>query len=289
MAHPSPSPAGGSRALIERPIFIVSAPRSGSTLLFETMAKGPRLFNVGGESHRLIESVPALAVPERNWDSNRLDAGDATPEVADQLASNFYSALHDRDGHPPSGKVRMLEKTPKNALRVPFLDAVWPDAEFVFLYRDVRQTLASMIEAWTTGYFRTYPRLPGWTGSQWSMLLVPGWKRLKGLPLPQIVAHQWAITIDLLVEDLGRLPSQRVRAVDYGSFLSDPSQTVTRLARAVGADWDVRLDTLPFSKTTVSVPSADKWRRFEREIEGVWPIVAEADAKAREFLARHSI
>src|SRR3954464_10657262 len=101
MAPPSPSPAGGSRTLIERPIFIVSAPRSGSTLLFETMAKGPRLFNVGGESHRLIEGVPALAVSARNWDSNRLDAGDATPEVADQLASNFYSALHDRDGHPP--------------------------------------------------------------------------------------------------------------------------------------------------------------------------------------------
>ncbi|MFL6733683.1 MAG: sulfotransferase family protein [Sphingomicrobium sp.] len=289
MSQPVLSLSGGYRALIEKPIFIVSSPRSGSTLLFETLAKGPGLFTIGGESHRVIEDVPALSMPARNWGSNRLEAKDATAELAEQLARNFYSVLHDRDGQPANGSARMLEKTPKNALRVPFFDAIWPGAEFVFLYRDVRQTLASMIEAWTSGYFRTYPRLPGWTGLQWSMLLVPGWQRLNGLPLPQIVAHQWATTIDLLVEDLKRLPGGRVHAIDYDSFLADPSRAVAGLSRAIGIDWDVPLDTLPFSKTTVSMPSADKWRRYEREIEALWPIVAEADSRARAFAESRSI
>ena len=131
----------------------------------------------------------------------------------------------------------MLEKTPKNALRVPFLDAVWPDAEFIFLYRDARETLASMIEAWTSGYFKTYPRLPGWTGQPWSLLLVPGWERLNGLPLPQVVAHQWATTIDVLVADLAALPDERVRAVTYGEFLADRRRSAVRSADQVGRHW----------------------------------------------------
>jgi hypothetical protein len=280
---------GADRDRFERPIFILSAPRSGSTLLFETLAKGPRLFTIGGESHRLIEGVRELSMPARNWESNRLIGADATPDVAERLAHNFYSALRDRAANLPSGKVRMLEKTPKNALRVPFFDAVWPDAEFAFLYRDPRQTLASMIEAWMSGYFRTYPRLPGWTGPPWSMLLVPGWQRLKGLQLPEIVAHQWATTMDLMIEDLTKLPEEKVRAVDYDAFLSRPSETLARLAASVGIGWDVPVDSLPLSKTTVSKPSSEKWKRFETEIEAVWPIVADPDARAREFASARGL
>ena len=272
------------KSRFERPVFILSAPRSGSTLLFETLAQSPDLATIGGESHRLIEGVPGLSMPARGWRSNRLLSEDATPETAERLAEAFFTALRDRDGNPVAGTVRMLEKTPKNALRVPFLDAVWPDAEFIFLYRDVLETLASMIEAWQSGHFRTYPRLPGWSGLPWSLLLVPGWERLNGLPLPQIVAHQWATTLDLLVADLAALPAERVGAVSYRDFLADPAAVVGRLAASVGIGWDRTLGgELPVSKTTVSKPAPDKWRRWQAEIEAVLPIVADADARARRF------
>jgi hypothetical protein len=277
--------AGASvRSLFDRPVFILSAPRSGSTLLFETLAQSPDIATIGGESHRLIEGVPELSMPARGWQSNRLLAEDATPEIAERLAQAFYAALRDRDGRAASGQARMLEKTPKNALRVPFLDAVWPDGEFVFLYRDVRETLASMMEAWQSGYFRTYPRLPGWDGLPWSLLLVPGWAELRGLPLPELVATQWARTLDLLIADLDALPSERVRAVTYSDFLADPATVVGRLASSIGIGWDRPLGgALPASKTTVSKPAPEKWRRWAAEIEAVMPIVAEADARARRF------
>ena len=266
-------------------MFIVSAPRSGSTLLFETLAQSPDVATIGGESHRVIEGIPELSMPARGWRSNRLVAEDATPDRAERLAQAFYERLRNRDGQPAAKPVRMLEKTPKNALRVPFLDEVWPDAEFIFLYRDPRPTLASMMEAWQSGYFRTYPRLPGWNGLPWSMLLVPGWDRLKGLPLPQIVARQWATTIDLLVTDLAGLPAKRVRAITYDDFLADPGAAVSSLAGSVGIGWDRPLEgRLAFSKTTVSRPAPEKWRAVEAEIEQVWAIVAGADAKARRFV-----
>ena len=273
------------RDRFERPVFIVSPPRSGSTLLFETLARAPGLHTVGGESHWLIEDVPGLSPADRGWSSNRLTSADATPERVEQLASAFYRALQDREGRTAPDRVRILEKTPKNALRVPFFEAVFPDAMFVYLYRDVRPTLGSMLDAWVSGAFCTYPELPGWRGNPWSLLLVPGWERLIGQPLPVVVAHQWTTTTELLLDDLQKIPGERVTAVDQDAVLAAPQRTMETLTGALGLGWDRPLGSaLPLSRTTLTPPASDKWRRHEPVIRSVWPIVEHADARARAFL-----
>lgn len=277
--------AGRSRDRFDRPIFIVSSPRSGSTLLFDTLSQAPGLFTTGAESHGRIERISGLSPADHGWDSNRLTAADATEVAVEMLAASFIAGLKDRDGNPPAGRVRMLEKTPKNALRIPFFEAAWPDAHFIYLYRDPRETLASMIEAWVSGRFRTYVGLPGWIGPAWSMLLVPGWRALSGRPIPEIAAHQWAITTSQMLDDFEALPSGKVRSVEYGGFVAEPRGTMERMAASLDLSWDRALeDGLPLSKTTVSRPGAEKWRRFESQIEAVMPIVAEADARAQAFL-----
>ena len=279
--------AGGKDVRFDRPILIVSPPRSGSTLLFETMAKAPDLYTIGTESHVAIESIPPFRPANRGWNSNRLTLEDARSFAANRLANSFYSQLRDRDGNPPLGPVRMLEKTPKNALRIPFFDELWPDSTFIYLHRDVRSTLASMIEAWMSGRFVTYPSLPGWTGQKWSLLLVPGWPELIGKPLPIVVAWQWAVATKIMLDDLSRLPRERIRAIRHADFVDEPNARISALARSVGLEWDRELGTsLPLSAYTVSRPSPDKWRRFESEIEAVMPIVAGADARAKEFLSK---
>ena len=284
-----PGAAHASRdPLFERPVFIVSPPRSGSTMLFETMARAPGLFTIGDESHQLIEGVPELSPQSRGFESNRLLAEDATPPMAETLRRRFYEALRDREGRRPTpGRpVRMLEKTPKNSLRVPFLARVFPEAHFIYLYRDPRQVLSSMIEAWTTGRFRTYPQLPGWTGTAWSLLLVPGWRELIGRPLHEIVAAQWNAATRLLIDDLEALPVERCTIARYDALLADPTAEIRRLHAAVGLDWDAAEVSLRLSKYTVSPPDAEKWRRHAAEIEAVLPALAEQIARAERFAAR---
>lgn len=279
---------GGARARdgIVQPLFLVSTPRSGSTLLFETLVQAPDLYTVGSESHQRIEQVADFFPGARGWSSNRLDASDASDDAVDQLAAQFFPSLRDRDGRPASNPVRMLEKTPKNALRVPFFASAWPDATFIYLYRDPRETLSSMLEAWASGRFRTYTALPGWSGPPWSLLLTPGWRDLNGRSLPEIVAHQWATTTSILIDDLAQLDEARVVSVDYRQLVDAPQQVVSRLARDVGLGWDRQLpDQLPFSRFTVSIPAKDKWRRLAEHVEPVMPIVREADERARTFLA----
>jgi hypothetical protein len=275
---------------LDRPVFVVSPPRSGSSLLFRTLMQAPDAFTIGGESHALIESVAPLHPRERGWESNRLTAADATPDVVERLAGRFRAALRDREGRPCAGPARMIEKTPKNSLRVPFLAAAFPDACFVYLHRDPRETLASMIEAWASGRFRTYPNLPDWPRRDWSLLLVPGWRGWSDLPLEEVVARQWSATIGFLVADLEALAPERVRMVAFEALVTEPETTVTALCESLDLGWDRALiGPLPPSPSVVSAPRPGKWRSQAPAIERIWPIVATEAARAEDFAAARAV
>lgn len=279
-------PSRPTTASIQRPVFIVSSPRSGSSLLFETLARSPDLFTVGGESHQIIESIPALRPAAHDWDSNRLVAADAKPDVARALRSGFLAHLRDRDGRRPVGPVRMLEKTPKNSLRVPFLAEVFPDAVFVYLYRDPRETVSSMLDAWRSGRFVMYPDLPGWTGTPWSLLLVPGWRDLVGKPLGEVVSTQWATATTVLLDDLEALDPDRWCVTSYDRVVAEPQAEMERLAAFAGVGWDVTLTgALPLSRHTLDSPHPDKWMRNAEELEPYWERVAEVARRAYDVFA----
>ncbi len=273
----------------ERPVFIVNPPRSGSSLLFETLAQAPGLHTVGGESHAVIEGVESLSIAARNLESNALAAEDATPETVAALRARFDALLRDREGRPaPAGRVRLLEKTPKNALRVAFLVKAFPEARFIYLHRDPREVLASMMEAWESGKFRTYANLPGWRGPlPWSLLLTPGWRDLAALPLNQIVAAQWAAATGALLDSLEALPGERWVAARYDALLADPNAEVRRLCAAMDLAWDRELaGALPLARHTVSKPQPDKWRAREAEIAAVLPGIAPLIERASRAAGR---
>lgn len=273
---------------IERPVLIVSPPRSGSTLLFETLARAPGLCTIGGESHALVESIPGLAPADRGWSSNRLEATDARPEAVAPLHELFEQEAHDRDGVRPSrgARFRLLEKTPKNALRVPFLAAAFPDATFVYLYRDPREAISSMLDAWRSGRFVTYPDLPGWGAPAWSLLLTPGWRDLADRPLAEVVAQQWTQTTTALLDDLEALPADRWCVASYDRLVADPTAEIGRLCDHLGLDWDVPLGaSLPEARHTLDSPHPDKWRRNAEELDAVWSIVEPVARRAHRVFA----
>jgi LPS sulfotransferase NodH len=263
--------------VLERPIIILSAPRAGSTLLFETLAQAEGIYTIGGESHQLIESIAALRPGRGFVSSNRLTRRDATTEIVAELRRRFTGRIHDRDGQPPASgaRARLLEKTPKNALRVPFLLEVFPDAQFIFLQREPRANLSSMMEAWRAKGWVTYRQLPGWPGP-WSLLLPPGYERLKGRPLEEIVAFQWRIANETILDDLADLPRERWTTTRYEALIADPRAEIARLLEFIGLAMDARLEAhlskpLPPSRYTQTRPDPEKWRKNAAEIERVLP------------------
>ncbi|MEX2254927.1 MAG: TIGR03032 family protein [Acidimicrobiia bacterium] len=281
-------PAASSPRRAGAPVFIVSPPRSGSTLLFETLAKSPDLVTIGGESHRLIESMPELHPSAHGWKSNRVGADAATVVTVAELRSRFAAAVRDREGKRPQRghQTTLLEKTPKNSLRIPFLAAAFPEARFVYLYRDPIDTLASMIEGWHSERFVTYPDLPGWDGPKWSFLLTPGWEELRGLEIPEIAARQWSSTVETMINDLESTDPSRWCVASYGRLIEEPQAEIERICEFLDIAWDTPLTApLPLSKTTLTPPEPNKWRRLEDVLHPVLPIVAGASERAREVFA----
>jgi len=277
VSAPRPAPVSAA-ARFERPVFIIAAPRSGSTLLFETLAESHAICTLGGESHAAIEGAqPALRPGAPGVDSNRLERQQATPDAIRQLHEEFAAqrrAAAGVQGVDPA-KLRFLEKTPKNALRIPFLDAAFPDAQFIFLSREPRANLASIIEAWKAGRWVTYRGLDG-RADPWSLLLPPGWRAMRDKSLPEIAAFQWESANRIALDDLEKLDRSRWTTVTYEDLVANPRAVIERLTKFIGIGFDEGLERrlaapLPPSKQTNTPAAADKWRKYQAEIEALLP------------------
>ncbi|MDN3653152.1 sulfotransferase [Thalassotalea ponticola] len=251
----------------DRPIIILSAPRSGSTLLFETLKRSQQLCTIGDESHAVIEQIGKFSTAYRGYVSNHLAAADADPVHSDLLRQRFAERLQDRDGNPLDigyeQSVRFLEKTPKNALRVDFLNKVFPDALFVYLVRDPRENIASIMDAWFSQRFRTYPNLPGFDG-KWSLLLPPNWQSMRGKTLAQIASFQWCSANQHIINSLKQIARQRWTLVNYRELVSNPQRVVQSILDFCQLADEPQLLTslksgMPLSQYTLTAPNANKW------------------------------
>lgn len=273
---------------LDRPLIIVAAPRSGSTLLFETLSVTPQLWHFGGEAHWLIEGHSELRPGAPGVDSNRLLADHCTEDLRERILQTIAARVTNVHGERWDGRavLRLLEKTPKNSLRIPFLERLFPGARYLFLWRDPQENISSIIEAWRDGRWITYPDLPGRDGP-WSLLLPQGWQRLGGRPIEEVAAFQWQAANETVLNDLARLSSERSLRISYAQLVSEPEAVVRRVCDFAELDFDAALrarcaQPLPLSRYTQTPPSPEKWRNNRQHIERILPTVGQTWARLIE-------
>jgi uncharacterized protein (TIGR03032 family) len=222
--------------VIERPVFIVAPPRSGGTALFRSLARAPGIFSARGP---VFDGIFELEPENREWDSNRLTGADVEARAVEELRGRLKGALTDSPGNRPgldASGLRWVDGQPRNALRVPFLAAVTPDSQFVYIHREPSETVPAMLRVWEAGNRVSYPQLPDWSGPPWSLPLVPGWRDLAGRPLPEIVTEQWLRTTGTLLDDLEGLPPERWCVTDFKALLNDPLRELERICEFVAIE-----------------------------------------------------
>jgi hypothetical protein len=264
------------RSTIERPLIIVGAPRSGTTLLYETLARCPELWTIGGES---------LSVIDRNQNSppdrgNRLDETDARGELLHTIPALFLSILRDHlgqlylekdsDSRPP--RIRLLEKTPRNSLRIPFLRKIFEDCLFVFLYRDPGPNIGSLIDGWNSDRFKQ----PYKRDFVWKFLFPPDWRSLLGRPVAEIAASQWHCANRFILDDLANIPRNDWHLTRYEDLIESPAETITAIWKFASLALDQLPSSqlsipLPFSTSTLTAPARDKWLRHYAELQKLLP------------------
>ena len=277
----------------DRPVIIVAAPRSGSTLLFDSLSLSGDLWTIGGESHGLIESIHRFNPTKGYCDSNALFAEDASPAVIAQIRLWFFQQLRDAQGrrfHEMSrglnSRPRLLEKTPKHSLRVSLLNALFPDALFVYLYRNPRENISSIMDTWVSGRFVTYKSLPG-RDSSWSLLLPPGWQSYNHSSLEEIAAFQWKSANMAILRELKKLDRNRWIAVSHGQQVRETIETVQRLCKFCDVSADGILQSMSsgytrLSRYTLTPPAKDKWHKNAVALSKVMPDLQETLDYIRE-------
>ena len=182
------------------------------------------------------------------------------------------------------GPIRLLEKTPENCLRLPFLLAFFPDARVLHLTRDGRANANSLIEGWKQphtfpGYHVPEPlNIPGYQRDRWAFTLIPGWRDLATASLEEICAWQWIRCNEAVLAHCrateGEVPYLTIR---YEDLIADPGIILERVAGFFGLDFEndlarfaVRLPRI----NVVSAPEQEKWREQNPEaIERILPLI----------------
>jgi hypothetical protein len=263
--------------LICNPYFIIATPRSGSSLLFEQLTTLDNIWSIGGESHIIFKQFSHLQFENENFDSACL-----TEKHADSLTAFYFkfalyyllknnknlSVLNANKNILNSGI--FLEKTPRNALNIPFLKKIFPKAKFVYLYREPKQNIASIIEAWNLGLktnrFVTFFDLPNWDLKKWCLLLPRNWHTLNGKSIAEIASFQWKESNKEIIKNLKNLQSDDWISLDYNSFIKYPNQSITKLTQFISHDItqeEGQFTSLPLSKTVVEKPSKNKWEKHK--------------------------
>ena len=222
-------------------------------MLFDALAAHPEVYALPGESEAVIEGVPALHPAARGYVSHALTAADAV--AAGQVVRwGFHADLPERG-------LKLVEKTPENCLRLPFLLAVLPGAYVVFLRRDPKETVASMVATWRDPRFVNIPELPGWSRGAWHLLLPPGWRDLDGADLATVAAHQWSAAVEAVLDARSLVPAERWIEVDYADLLRRPGRVLAALYERLGLSARTVPIDFPLSATTITPPVSGKWRR----------------------------
>ena len=185
---------------------------------------------------------------------------------------------------PPRGDICLVEKTPENCLRLPFLVALFPDARIIYLTRDGRSNISSLMEGWLEPH--TFPgydvpatlTIPGVSRPRWAFSLIPGWRDLVSSPLEEVCAWQWIRCNEAVLEHreqtAGRVPYLTLR---YEDLVADPRRAWQSVAAFLdiefAANFGQYADKLP-EINVVSTPEAEKWRRKHgAEIERILPLI----------------
>ena len=229
------------------PIFIIGAPRSGTSVLGWALAQHGSLwtsreldllFNLYGKNHLWDAYRDATARPEGNW---LFEHGVARPELFAYLGLGINALFTAKSG----GK-RWVEQTPVNTFLADVLFDMFPGARFIHMLRDGRDVVHSMMNF--------HKRFPGKTHEE---LLasgqVPDWGRDF-----RHACNTWALFVTASAEQCERFP-ERCLTVRHHELASDPDAGFRKICAFLGEEYEAQMAGFYGSNRINSSFVPDSW------------------------------
>ncbi len=210
-----------------RPVFVIGMPRSGTTLLEQTLARHPAVFGAGERSDvtRMVQALPGQVAGSAPYPAC---VADADPQVLEVFARQYLDRV---GGLDPSAE-RVIDKQPTNFRFAGLIALLFPGARFVHCRRDPIDTALSC-------FFQNFTN-----GQEYSF------------DMDDLVHfHQGYET--LMAHWVDVLPNAMLE-VDYEAMVADPEGVSRRLIDFCGLGWDDAV--LDSGSGGGSVQTASKWQ-----------------------------
>lgn len=255
---------------IEKPIFIVGCHRSGTTILYDTLAKHPDLTYFTNAS-ALLPKTPIFS----NWFAKGLigdakierfvqDGLDVCPSspsegiriwelYADSLASHYWDENYENTEMELYLKKtikkhlkyfeasRFINKNPDNSTRIRYLNKLFPDAYFIHIIRDGRAVCQSLLKfrKAAADFFGVDHRhaTSGVKGEKWHEI-----KQLWDSNPIQSIGLLWLDVMETLERDQEFISSDRYLEIRYEDFVAEPFSYLQRLIQFCGLSWNQEVE-----------------------------------------------
>ena len=261
----------------KNPVFVVGCSRSGTTAVYNVLGMAPELASMRKESHDFWNMLHPME--ENNWTSHILTEKDVTGRERREVSKFFYRYL---------GAKRFLDKANQNCFRIPYLQTMFPDAFFVFIRRDGRDNINSMIHGWgRPDEYGTWSQdLPVQVNigngkyKRWCFFLFNGWRDFASKSIEEVCAVQWIEANRAVLNAKNMIPADHWVEIVYEDLLGKPVETFRSVFSQLNISYtdEIRkhcenLSSKPYN--AFSRPRLDKWKEENRErIERILPMIS---------------
>jgi len=220
-------------------VFILGSPRSGTSVLFKTLAKHPDFACTTNLTRRFRANFTLVRIAE-------LFGGKHRPVEAGELWNSFWPngrrVRDERDlteahrrmlakivrGHVRHFRRQVfLAKRPDISMRVRWLAAGVPKGKFIHVLRDGRAVANSIL---VRGRERGIPR--------WSYIGKDMWPELAEMDPASYSGAIWVRSTMLADRTLGTLEPGRVLTVRYEDLVREPFRVMEETAAFCGVPWE---------------------------------------------------
>jgi hypothetical protein len=292
---------------IVKPIFIVGCHRSGTTVLYEALAKHPELAYLTNAS-ALLPRLPILCnamatafdmdkveqerflrdgiaftpiTPSegiRVWELHAPDGGDycldehySNPKMEQYLIHTIKKHLK------YFNKTRFINKNPDNSVRIRYLNKLFPDAKFINIIRDGRAVCSSLLKVReiAENFFGPEHRHAK------SGVKVKTWAQIeetwKSDPI-QSIGLLWKEVVESIERDRVAIAPERYMELRYEDFVAEPFDYLKKMVHFCELSWDSQAEggILEASKVLNMGGRNDAWKKrlSEADTEKLMTIIA---------------
>ncbi|MFA9458148.1 sulfotransferase [Halalkalibacter sp. AB-rgal2] len=131
---------------LTKPVFLVGCMRSGTTLLASILGMHDHLVHCPFELKDIwsqIGGVPMASPKTRDRTCPCLNERDVQPGQAERLTAAFVERMKQNDKNK-SENAYFLSKNPHLCNKLPLVNSLFPDARYIWIYRDMPRVVASL-------------------------------------------------------------------------------------------------------------------------------------------------